>query len=100
MPTPATPPALGPAPSEAPLHPFRFHAPHLHLAPVFGSDSFGMKAEAFARYFGTPRFLLAQTILVAIWIALNGAGAPQTCAPCPIEPFRQAAVTFSIDGAA
>jgi uncharacterized membrane protein len=52
-------------------HHFRFHAPHAHLAPVFGSDWFGVKAEAFARWFGTPRFLLAQTFLVALWISLN-----------------------------
>ena len=49
----------------------RFHIPHTHLAPVFGPDWFGLKAEAFARFFGTPTFLGIQTILVTIWIILN-----------------------------
>jgi uncharacterized membrane protein len=58
-------------------HHFRFHAPLAPLAPVFGGDWFGRKAEAFARVFGTPVFLVVQTIIVAIWIALNVAGLTQ-----------------------
>ena len=50
---------------------FRFHIPHLHLGSVFGDDWFSLKAEAFARFFGTPVFLVSQTIIVAIWIGLN-----------------------------
>jgi hypothetical protein len=42
---------------------YRFHAPHLHLQSVFGDDWFALKAEAFARFFGTPRFLIAQTVI-------------------------------------
>jgi hypothetical protein len=38
----------------------RFHAPHIHLTSAFGSDWFGRKAEGFARFFGTPTFLIAQ----------------------------------------
>jgi uncharacterized membrane protein len=45
----------------------RRHALH---AP-FGSDSFGRKAEAFARFFGTATFLIGQTLFVATWIVLN-----------------------------
>ena len=56
-------------------HHLRFHTPHLHLAPVFGSDWFGTKAERFARFFGTPVFLIAQTVLVATWISLSAIGA-------------------------
>ena len=52
-------------------HHLRFHAPHLHLASVFGGDWFGQKAESFARFFGTPVFLIVQTVLVAGWIAFN-----------------------------
>lgn len=58
----------------APTHPnyhLRFHAPHLHLAPAFGGDWFGQKAERFARFFGTPTFLIAQSLIVAVWIILN-----------------------------
>jgi uncharacterized membrane protein len=39
---------------------------------AFGEDRFGRAAERFARFFGTPTFIVGQTILVAIWIALNG----------------------------
>jgi uncharacterized membrane protein len=58
-------------PAVASPHHLRFHAPHTHLAPVFGSDWFGRKAEGFARFFGTPLFLIAQTMLVATWIGFN-----------------------------
>src|SRR5712691_12780817 len=50
---------------------FRFLAAHEHLAGPFGNDWFGMKAETFARFFGTPTFLIAQSVLVSIWIMLN-----------------------------
>jgi len=52
-------------------HYLRFHAPHSHLAAPFGTDWFGIKAEAFARFFGTPTFLVAQTVIVGIWIVIN-----------------------------
>jgi len=55
-------------------HHFRFHAPHVHLHSAFGGDWFGLKAEAFARFFGTPTFLIAQTVLVGVWIAANVVG--------------------------
>jgi uncharacterized membrane protein len=53
---------------------FRFHLPHRHLTSVFGNDWFALKAEAFARFFGTPFFLVTQTLFVAIWIILNVVG--------------------------
>lgn len=53
---------------------FRFHRPHAHAAATFGNDWFALKAEAFARFFGTPLFLGAQTLIVAIWIAINVIG--------------------------
>ena len=39
-----------------------------------GDNKFGKKAEDFARFFGTPTFLVAQTIIVAIWIWVNVIG--------------------------
>jgi uncharacterized membrane protein len=42
-----------------------------HVHSPFGTDRFGQTAERFARFFGTPRFILGQTLLVAVWIALN-----------------------------
>ncbi len=52
----------------------RFHAPHAHLAPTFGPGGFGVFAEALARFFGTPQYLIGQTSLVILWIAANAAG--------------------------
>lgn len=43
-------------------------APH-HGA--FGDDAFGRFAEKTARFFGTPRYIIGQTIVVAFWIAFN-----------------------------
>jgi uncharacterized membrane protein len=56
---------------QGPGHHLRFHAPHLHLSSAFGGDWFGRKAESFARFFGTPVFLIVQTVLVGVWIAFN-----------------------------
>ena len=41
-----------------------------HHSP-FGTDRFGQAAERFARFFGTPRFIIGQTCVVVVWIALN-----------------------------
>ncbi|BCU76588.1 DUF1003 domain-containing protein [Luteolibacter sp. LG18] len=49
----------------------RFHLPHAHLAATFGNDWFGLKAESFARFFGTPTFLIGQTVIVGVWIVAN-----------------------------
>jgi uncharacterized membrane protein len=40
---------------------------------AFGNDRFGVLAERFARFFGTPRFIIGQTIVVILWIAANAA---------------------------
>ncbi len=53
---------------------YRFHQAHAHLAKPFGSGTFGATAEAFARMFGTPGYLISQTVIVLGWIALNGLG--------------------------
>ena len=39
---------------------------------AFGEDAFGRGAEAAARFFGTPQYIIGQTLLVIAWIALNG----------------------------
>jgi uncharacterized membrane protein len=59
---------------DAHLHHFRFHLRHRHLSSAFGNDWFALKAEAFARFFGTPFFLVAQTGIVVVWILLNVTG--------------------------
>ena len=44
--------------------------PHLHRG-AFGDDTFGRGAEKVARFFGTPQYLIGQTIVVILWITLN-----------------------------
>ena len=51
----------------------RFHEPHIGLGHAFGVDRFGQLAELFARGFGTPQFLIGQTLIVVAWIAFNDA---------------------------
>jgi uncharacterized membrane protein len=38
---------------------------------AFGEDPFGRGAERAARFFGTPRYIIGQTLVVIAWIALN-----------------------------
>jgi uncharacterized membrane protein len=38
---------------------------------LYDAESFGTVAERLARFFGTPRYLIIQTVLVALWIAVN-----------------------------
>jgi uncharacterized membrane protein len=52
----------------------RYHSQHAHLAPAFGADQFALRAEAFARFFGTPLFLGAQTVVVTVWVGINALG--------------------------
>ena len=38
---------------------------------AFGEDAFGRRAEAAARFFGTPQYIFGQSIVVVLWIAIN-----------------------------
>jgi uncharacterized membrane protein len=38
---------------------------------TFGPDAFGRRAEHAARFFGTPQYIVGQTLIVIVWIALN-----------------------------
>ena len=80
---------------QAKKHFFRFHLPHSHLAPVFGNDWFALKAEAFARFFGTPVFLIGQTAVVAVWILINSSGVTSF----DIYPFILLNLAFSTQAA-
>lgn len=73
----------------------RFHRPHQHLHSVFGDDWFALKAEAFARFFGTPKFLIAQTLLVAAWITANAMGIVKF----DVYPFILLNLAFSLQAA-
>jgi uncharacterized membrane protein len=81
--------------SNTPNNYFRFHLPHAHLGSVFGNDWFALKAEGFARFFGTPVFLISQTVIVAIWIGLNVAGYTQF----DVYPFILLNLAFSLQAA-
>ena len=74
---------------------FRFHLPHLHLSSIYGDDWFALKAEAFARFFGTPTFLIAQTCIVAVWIVVNIVGLTQF----DVYPFILLNLAFSLQAA-
>ena len=69
--------------------------PHAHLRSAFGNDWFALKAEAFARFFGTPVFLVAQTVIVAIWIGLNVFGFTRF----DVYPFILLNLAFSLQAA-
>jgi len=81
--------------STAERHHFRFHEPHVHLSPVFGDGWFGRKAESFARFFGTPTFLVTQTMVVAAWIAINVVGFTHF----DVYPFILLNLAFSLQAA-
>lgn len=50
---------------------------------AFGQDAFGRRAERAARFFGTPQYIVGQTIVVALWIALNSVGLALEWDPYP-----------------
>jgi uncharacterized membrane protein len=76
-------------------HHFRFHLPHVHLHSVFGDDWFALKAEAFARFFGTPKFLIGQTIFVLLWMFANIIG----WVKFDLYPFILLNLAFSLQAA-
>jgi uncharacterized membrane protein len=84
-----------PSPDKSKHNYFRYHLPHLHLSSVFGDDWFALKAEAFARFFGTPVFLVAQSAIVAIWIGVNAFG----FAKFDVYPFILLNLAFSLQSA-
>jgi uncharacterized membrane protein len=51
--------------------PLRYAREHEQLHSAFGTDRFGEIAERVARFFGTPQYILGQSALVVIWVAVN-----------------------------
>jgi uncharacterized membrane protein len=76
-------------------HHYRFHAPHAHLTSLFGNDAFAIRAERFARFFGTPSYLVAQTGVVVVWILVNIFGITHF----DIYPFILLNLAFSLQAA-
>jgi uncharacterized membrane protein len=64
----------------------------------FGGDTFGIQAERFARFFGTPTFILGQTMLVALWILLNALAITNAIA-WDKYPFIALNLAFSLQAA-
>ncbi|ASJ72990.1 DUF1003 domain-containing protein [Granulosicoccus antarcticus] len=73
----------------------RFQSSYQHLRSVFGDDWFALKAESFARFFGTPTFLIGQTLIVMVWIAANAIGLLKF----DVYPFILLNLAFSLQAA-
>ena len=63
---------------------------------AFGQDAFGRAAEKAARFFGTPQYIVGQTIVVAAWIVLNSVALIHHWDP---EPFILLNLGFSTQAA-
>src|SRR5690242_4422147 len=50
---------------------------------TFGEDAFGRWAEHTARFFGTPQYIVGQTIVVVLWLILNSVAVIQHWDPYP-----------------
>ena len=50
---------------------------------AFGQDAFGRKAERAARFFGTPQYIVGQSIVVILWIAINAVAVAAQWDPYP-----------------
>src|SRR5271155_4662324 len=44
---------------------------HAELRGAFGNDAFGRLAERAARFFGTPQYIVGQTLAVVAWVVVN-----------------------------
>jgi uncharacterized membrane protein len=53
----------------------RLRGYRLHTRPLAAllppADFLGQRAEAFARVFGTPKFIASQTVVILVWLTLN-----------------------------
>src|SRR6516164_7126915 len=63
-------PAADDAPKAAHARGLRGH-PALLPHGAFGNDAFGRIAESAARFFGTPQYIVGQTVAVGLWVVLN-----------------------------
>ncbi|HTZ42496.1 MAG TPA: DUF1003 domain-containing protein [Jatrophihabitans sp.] len=75
-------------------------APRGLRAPRISSDAVGTAAEGIARFFGTARYLVLQTLVVVAWIAINAvwginyAHAKNSCASTPAGTVCHATKPF------
>jgi len=70
------------------------------IAPRVGSrydaDAFGRFSEAIARFLGTGKFLAGQTVVVVVWVILNGLALKHKWDP---YPFILLNLAFSLQAA-
>jgi uncharacterized membrane protein len=57
--------------------------------PVYDPDAFGRFAESLARFLGTGRYLVGQTLAVLVWITLNVIGIVGHWDPYPFILLNQ-----------
>ena len=57
--------------------------PDHHAHGAFGQDAFGRGAERAARFFGTPQYIVGQSIVVILWIAINAIAVAARWDPYP-----------------
>jgi uncharacterized membrane protein len=50
---------------------------------AFGQDAFGRRAERAARFFGTPQYIVGQSLVVVAWIVLNAVALVRHWDPYP-----------------
>jgi uncharacterized membrane protein len=50
---------------------------------AFGQDAFGRRAERAARFFGTPQYIVGQSLIVIAWIVLNAVALVRHWDPYP-----------------
>jgi uncharacterized membrane protein len=62
----------------------------------YDPEAFGQFSEAIARFLGTARFLVAQTVLVVIWVAINALAVGLQWDP---YPFILLNLMFSVQAA-
>ena len=60
--------------------------------PSFNAEQFGSWSERFARYLGTPAFLIQMTVFCAIWLAWNWIAPPGL----RFDPFPDAFLTLML----
>jgi uncharacterized membrane protein len=53
------------------------------VAPHYDPEAFGRVSEGIARYFGTARYIVIQTVLVIVWIGVNAIWASGLWDPYP-----------------
>jgi uncharacterized membrane protein len=63
--------------------PLRHHRELERLRGAFGADRFGRLAERGARFFGTPEYIVGQTLVVVAWLILNSVALVRHWDPYP-----------------